>query len=160
MIPQGGGSVVLVASMSANVSSRMTYPITRVAPTPRPWHTLTPAPDRQHPAAADAVQLGESWCVPRVDVFLLCRVLKTLAAVKHMAASLAVEWAKKGVRVNCLRYVPSTCCVIPAKPVTDATLCPAAPATCSRSSRARSSRTTRSSRCAATSVVLRRVLCR
>ena len=27
------------------------------------------------------------------------------AAVKHMAASLGVEWAKKGVRVNTLRYV-------------------------------------------------------
>ena len=26
-------------------------------------------------------------------------------AVKHMAASLAVEWAKKNVRVNVLRYV-------------------------------------------------------
>ena len=39
------------------------------------------------------------------------------AAVKHMASSLAVEWAKKGVRVNCLRYVPSPRCVIRAKPV-------------------------------------------
>lgn len=27
-----------------------------------------------------------------------------LPAVKHMASSLAVEWAKKGVRVNVLRY--------------------------------------------------------
>lgn len=27
------------------------------------------------------------------------------AAVKHMAASLGVEWAKEGVRVNAIRYV-------------------------------------------------------
>lgn len=33
--------------------------------------------------------------------FVFC----VLLAVKHMASSLAVEWAKKGVRVNCLRYV-------------------------------------------------------
>lgn len=32
-------------------------------------------------------------------------VTKTVyLAVKHMASSLAVEWAKKGVRVNALRY--------------------------------------------------------
>ncbi|KAF7986535.1 hypothetical protein HWV62_26250 [Athelia sp. TMB] len=51
MIPQGGGSIVLVASMSA--------------------HPQTP-------------------------------YNASKAAVRHMAASLAVEWAKKGVRVNTL----------------------------------------------------------
>jgi len=57
MIPQGGGSIVLVASMSANIIN---------------------IPQPQTPYNASK------------------------AAVKHMAASLAVEWAKKGVRVNCL----------------------------------------------------------
>lgn len=57
MIPQGGGSIVLVASMSANIVN-------------------IPQPQTPYNAAK--------------------------AAVKHMAASLAVEWAKKGVRVNCL----------------------------------------------------------
>ncbi|CAL1705620.1 unnamed protein product [Somion occarium] len=57
MIPQGGGSVVLVSSMSANIVN-------------------IPQPQTPYNAAK--------------------------AAVKHMAASLAVEWAKKGVRVNCL----------------------------------------------------------
>ncbi|THH18434.1 hypothetical protein EUX98_g8960 [Antrodiella citrinella] len=57
MIPMGGGSIVLVASMSANIVN-------------------IPQPQTPYNAAK--------------------------AAVKHMAASLAVEWAKKGVRVNCL----------------------------------------------------------
>ncbi|GJE87076.1 NAD(P)-binding protein [Phanerochaete sordida] len=57
MIPQGGGSVVLVASMSANIVN-------------------IPQPQTPYNAAK--------------------------AAVKHMTSSLAVEWAKKGVRVNCL----------------------------------------------------------
>ncbi|TFK42469.1 NAD(P)-binding protein [Crucibulum laeve] len=57
MIPQGGGSIVLVASMSANIIN---------------------IPQPQTPYNASK------------------------AAVKHMAASLAVEWAKKGVRVNSL----------------------------------------------------------
>ncbi|KAJ6618851.1 NAD(P)-binding protein [Mycena sp. CBHHK59/15] len=57
MIPQGGGSIVLVASMSANIVN---------------------IPQPQTPYNASK------------------------AAVKHMAASLAVEWAKKGVRVNAL----------------------------------------------------------
>ncbi|KZT09754.1 NAD(P)-binding protein [Laetiporus sulphureus 93-53] len=57
MIPQGGGSIVLVGSMSANIVN-------------------IPQPQTPYNAAK--------------------------AAVKHMAASLAVEWAKKGVRVNCL----------------------------------------------------------
>ncbi|EKM55285.1 uncharacterized protein PHACADRAFT_255786 [Phanerochaete carnosa HHB-10118-sp] len=57
MIPQGGGSVVLVASMSANIVN-------------------IPQPQTPYNSAK--------------------------AAVKHMASSLAVEWAKKGVRVNCL----------------------------------------------------------
>ncbi|KAJ7481170.1 hypothetical protein B0H11DRAFT_1234535 [Mycena galericulata] len=57
MIPQGGGSIVLVASMSANIVN---------------------IPQPQTPYNASK------------------------AAVKHMAASLAVEWAKKGVRVNVL----------------------------------------------------------
>ncbi|KAJ7074062.1 NAD-P-binding protein [Mycena amicta] len=57
MIPQGGGSIVLIASMSANIVN---------------------VPQLQTPYNASK------------------------AAVKHMAASLAVEWAKKGVRVNVL----------------------------------------------------------
>ncbi|KAI0317569.1 NAD(P)-binding protein [Amylostereum chailletii] len=57
MIPQGGGSITLVSSMSANVVN---------------------IPQPQTPYNASK------------------------AAVKHMAASLAVEWAKKGVRVNTL----------------------------------------------------------
>jgi len=57
MIPQGGGSIVLVASMSAVIIN---------------------IPQPQTPYNASK------------------------AAVKHMASSLAVEWAKKGVRVNTL----------------------------------------------------------
>ncbi|KAL0565628.1 hypothetical protein V5O48_016393 [Marasmius crinis-equi] len=57
MIPLGGGSVVLVASMSANIIN---------------------IPQPQTPYNASK------------------------AAVRHMASSLAVEWAKKGVRVNVL----------------------------------------------------------
>ncbi|KAF8275270.1 hypothetical protein EI94DRAFT_1768528 [Lactarius quietus] len=57
MIPQGGGSIILVASMSA---------------------TVVNIPQLQTPYNASK------------------------AAVKHMASSLSVEWAKKGVRVNSL----------------------------------------------------------
>ncbi|OAX39363.1 NAD(P)-binding protein [Rhizopogon vinicolor AM-OR11-026] len=57
MIPQGGGSIVLVASISG---------------------TIINIPQPQTPYNASK------------------------AAVRHMAASLAVEWAKKGVRVNAL----------------------------------------------------------
>jgi len=57
MIPQGGGSIILISSMSANIVN---------------------IPQLQTPYNASK------------------------AAVKHMAASLAVEWAKKGVRVNTL----------------------------------------------------------
>ncbi|KAK7038114.1 NAD-P-binding protein [Favolaschia claudopus] len=57
MIPNGGGSIVLVASMSANIVN---------------------IPQPQTPYNASK------------------------AAVKHMASSLAVEWAKEGVRVNVL----------------------------------------------------------
>ncbi|KAF8891181.1 hypothetical protein BD779DRAFT_1513695 [Infundibulicybe gibba] len=57
MIPQGGGSIILIASMSANIVN---------------------IPQRQTPYNASK------------------------AAVKHMASSLAVEWAKQGVRVNTL----------------------------------------------------------
>ncbi|KAF8798123.1 NAD(P)-binding protein [Phlegmacium glaucopus] len=57
MIPQGGGSIILVSSMSANIVN---------------------IPQFQTPYNASK------------------------AAVKHMAASLAVEWAKQGVRVNTL----------------------------------------------------------
>jgi len=57
MIPQGGGSIVLVASMSAQVVN---------------------IPQPQTPYNSSK------------------------AAVRHMASSLAVEWAKKGVRVNSL----------------------------------------------------------
>lgn len=57
MIPQGGGSIILVSSMSANIVN---------------------IPQLQTPYNSSK------------------------AAVKHMAASLAVEWAKDGVRVNSL----------------------------------------------------------
>ncbi|PAV23838.1 d-arabinitol dehydrogenase [Pyrrhoderma noxium] len=57
MIPDGGGSIVLVASMSAQIVN---------------------VPQPQTPYNASK------------------------AAVRHMASSLAVEWAKKGVRVNTL----------------------------------------------------------
>ncbi|THU88610.1 NAD(P)-binding protein [Dendrothele bispora CBS 962.96] len=57
MIPAGGGSIVLVASMSASIIN---------------------IPQPQTPYNASK------------------------AAVRHMASSLAVEWAKKGVRVNVL----------------------------------------------------------
>ncbi|KAF9227740.1 NAD(P)-binding protein [Gyrodon lividus] len=57
MIPQGGGSIVLVASISALIIN---------------------IPQPQTPYNASK------------------------AAVRHMASSLAVEWAKKGVRVNVL----------------------------------------------------------
>jgi len=57
MIPQGRGSIILIASMSANIVN---------------------IPQLQTPYNASK------------------------AAVKHMASSLAVEWAKTGVRVNVL----------------------------------------------------------
>jgi len=57
MIPNGGGSIILISSMSANIVN---------------------IPQFQTPYNASK------------------------AAVKHMAASLAVEWAKDGVRVNAL----------------------------------------------------------
>jgi NAD(P)-dependent dehydrogenase (short-subunit alcohol dehydrogenase family) len=57
MIPQGGGAIVLVASISAGIIN---------------------IPQPQTPYNASK------------------------AAVRHMASSLAVEWAKKGVRVNAL----------------------------------------------------------
>ncbi|KAK2466820.1 hypothetical protein APHAL10511_001078 [Amanita phalloides] len=57
MIPRGSGSIILIASMSANIVN---------------------VPQTQMPYNASK------------------------AAVKHMAASLAVEWAKHGVRVNTL----------------------------------------------------------
>ncbi|KAF5330842.1 hypothetical protein D9619_005477 [Psilocybe cf. subviscida] len=57
MIPNGGGSVILISSMSASIVN---------------------IPQAQAPYNASK------------------------AAVKHLAASLAVEWAKDGVRVNCI----------------------------------------------------------
>jgi len=57
MIPNGGGSIILIASMSANIVN---------------------IPQMQAPYNASK------------------------AAVKHLAASLAVEWAAQGVRVNAL----------------------------------------------------------
>ena len=66
MIPLGGGAIVLVASMSANVSASssapsFSSPCSLHPPTCRATSltttTLTRSPtDRQHPAAADAVQ--------------------------------------------------------------------------------------------------------
>ncbi|KAH9180304.1 hypothetical protein EDB89DRAFT_1840962 [Lactarius sanguifluus] len=66
MIPQGGGSIILIASMSADIVN---------------------IPQLQTPYNASK------------------------AAVKHMASSLAVEWAKNGVRVNALRQRISFYCV-------------------------------------------------
>jgi len=57
MIPQGGGSIILISSMSANIINIPQFQT--------PYNT-------------------------------------SKAAVKHMAASLGVEWAKQGVRVNAL----------------------------------------------------------
>ncbi|KAF9527037.1 hypothetical protein CPB83DRAFT_816386 [Crepidotus variabilis] len=57
MIPNGGGSIILISSMSANIVN---------------------VPQLQTPYNASK------------------------AAVKHMAASLGVEWAKDGIRVNAL----------------------------------------------------------
>jgi NAD(P)-dependent dehydrogenase (short-subunit alcohol dehydrogenase family) len=57
MIPNGGGSVILISSMSASIVN---------------------IPQAQAPYNASK------------------------AAVKHLASSLAVEWAKDGVRVNCI----------------------------------------------------------
>jgi len=57
MIPQGGGSIILISSMSANIINIPQFQT--------PYNT-------------------------------------SKAAVKHMAASLGIEWAKHGVRVNAL----------------------------------------------------------
>ncbi|KXN86941.1 D-arabinitol 2-dehydrogenase [ribulose-forming] [Leucoagaricus sp. SymC.cos] len=75
MINQGSGSIILVASMSANVGPSL---------------------------------IIYNSCL----TFLLCKIVNvpqfqtpynaSKAAVKHMASSLAVEWAKTGVRVNAL----------------------------------------------------------
>jgi hypothetical protein len=58
MIPQGGGSIVLVASMSANVRfQRVSRQILA--------HTFA---DRQHPAASNAIQRFESRYVKFLSV--------------------------------------------------------------------------------------------
>ncbi|KAL1659502.1 hypothetical protein GGG16DRAFT_124960 [Schizophyllum commune] len=76
MIPQGGGAIVLVASMSANVSH------------------LTILPRWLSSRAYSSVQLV---CLQPQTPYNASK-----AAVRHMASSLGVEWAKKGVRVNVL----------------------------------------------------------
>ncbi|KAJ6531246.1 NAD(P)-binding protein [Mycena capillaripes] len=73
MIPQGGGSIVLVASMSANIVN-------------------IPQPQTPYNASKAGKRL--------LSILSNCHSIP--AAVKHMASSLAVEWAKKGVRVNVL----------------------------------------------------------
>lgn len=70
----------------------------------------TPLADCQHPAAADPLQCRQGWYVTPFHALAPLHKRHVLtrgpcAAVKHMAASLGVEWAKKGVRVNTLRYV-------------------------------------------------------
>ncbi|EDR14884.1 uncharacterized protein LACBIDRAFT_306098 [Laccaria bicolor S238N-H82] len=77
MIPQGGGSIILVSSMSANVSSSSSIPL--FPPSLMVFsYQIVNIPQLQTPYNSSK------------------------AAVKHMAASLAVEWAKDGVRVNSL----------------------------------------------------------
>ena len=39
-----------------------------------------------------------------IKLYMMLIYLFIRLAVKHMASSLAVEWAKKGVRVNVLRH--------------------------------------------------------
>jgi NAD(P)-dependent dehydrogenase (short-subunit alcohol dehydrogenase family) len=37
----------------------------------------------------------------------VCPLTRAEAAVRHMARSLAVEWATQNIRVNCIAWVPS-----------------------------------------------------
>ncbi|KAL1744354.1 hypothetical protein HDZ31DRAFT_38863 [Schizophyllum fasciatum] len=76
MIPQGGGSIVLVASMSANVSHLILFSVALVLTCIHRLSTSRRFPQTPYNASK--------------------------AAVRHMASSLGVEWAKKGVRVNVL----------------------------------------------------------
>lgn len=105
MIPQGGGSIVLVASMSANVRFHDSFSF---------FFVLTLCADRQHPAGMFSAASDTSTdlsslkhhTTPRKPVRAVVHpvqcILTAVAAVKHMASSLAVEWAKTGVRVNVL----------------------------------------------------------
>ncbi|KAI9446695.1 hypothetical protein H4582DRAFT_2108309 [Lactarius indigo] len=70
MIPQGGGSIILIASMSADIIN---------------------IPQVSGPQLSCSV-----FCPSKLPIY------SPIAAVKHMASSLAVEWAKNGVRVNAL----------------------------------------------------------
>lgn len=54
-------------------------------------------------SAANAIQRIESWCAS-ILYLLGIMTFTSYIAVRHMAASLAVEWAKNGVRVNSLRW--------------------------------------------------------
>jgi hypothetical protein len=59
-------------------------------------------PDCQHPAETDPIQHEQYVsCVPSLAPNIL-PTDPTEAAVVHMTRSLAVEWATKGVRVNCI----------------------------------------------------------
>ncbi|KAG6900400.1 hypothetical protein C0993_011093 [Termitomyces sp. T159_Od127] len=89
MIPMGGGSIILVSSMSANVVRNDYYfllilisfsSLKRLITPPKLVSTRNSRTTQQY--------------IERVEH----------PAVKHMAASLAVEWAKAGVRVNSLRF--------------------------------------------------------
>ena len=58
---------------------------------------------RARHTAPDAVQRVKSRYVAAASHSSARGSCASRAAVRHMAFSLAVEWAKKGVRVNCLR---------------------------------------------------------
>lgn len=75
--------------------------------------------------APNTVQCVQGWSVKPYYVRRLCAYCYYNSAVRHMASSLAVEWAKKGVRVNTLR------CATPARWTTlNLTCMLAAPVTC------------------------------
>ena len=80
MVPQGSGSIVLIASMSATVSPTFVGP------------RGAQANGHDKPQIVNVPQLQTPYNTSK-------------AAVKHMAASLGYEWAKTGVRVNALRCV-------------------------------------------------------
>lgn len=62
--------------------------------------------DCEHPTSANAVQCFQSRQVSHSffidDSDHDADRVWWVTAVKHMAGSLAVEWAKEGIRVNCL----------------------------------------------------------
>ena len=100
MIPNGGGSIILISSMSANVRATL-----------RLNDIINPFVNGHHRLLTYLRSVDE---LIKVDSTILRQnnQLQTpynasKAAVKHLASSLAVEWAKDGVRVNSLRFALS-----------------------------------------------------